>query len=425
MRLLKKISIRFFFLYFLLTIAPWLWFEFIPGFNYIAMGYRFVMKGIVTFFNDHLLHVKEVLNINGNGSGDTSYAWAEFYTIIMLSFFIAILWSLLDKKDKPNSMFTYWLPNLIRYNIIFVGLSYGIIKIFAQQMPFPTLSQLATPLGDFLPMRLSWMFMGYSQPYQMFSGVMELMVALLLLYKRTIPLGLIIGLGVFVNVFALNLSYDIPVKLYSMQIVLCCLYLLLIDYKKYLNFFILGKPATPTNNYEHRFTKRWQRIITIAFKAVFLLFFIGWNIVDCIRWHQETHTLENICIPHGVYNIKTFKKNHRITAIDAMDTLSWKDFVFDKQKKGSMKTKDTMFLNRYGRAYFIYDVDKSKQTINFKEGSNDSVGLFTMKYKLIDKRTLQLEGIFKKDTLFYELVRNEKPFPLAEKQFHWISEANR
>ena len=48
-------------------------------------------------------------------------------------------------------------------------------------MPFPALSQLATPLGDLLPMRFSWLFIGYSAPYQFFSGAMETIAGLLLL----------------------------------------------------------------------------------------------------------------------------------------------------------------------------------------------------------------------------------------------------
>jgi hypothetical protein len=56
---------------------------------------------------------------------------------------------------------------------------------------------------------------------------------------------------------------------------------------------------------------------------------------------------------------------------------------------------------------------------------SDSVSLFKMKYKFINKNTLQLEGVFKKDTLFYELIKSDKTFQLAERQFHWISEANR
>ena len=92
---------------------------------------------------------------------------------------------------------------------------------------------------------------------------------------------------------------------------------------------------------------------------------------------------------------------------------------------GSIKTADTTFLNRYGRAYFIYETDNSKKIIHFKEGMSDSVSLFKMKYKFINKNTLQLEGVFKKDTLFYELIKSDKTFQLAERKFHWISEANR
>ena len=81
-------------------------------------------------------------------------------------------------------------------------------------MPFPALSQLATPLGDLLPMRFSWLFIGYSVPYQFFSGAMETIAGLLLLYRRTVTAGLFAATGAFLNVVMINLSYDVPVKLY-------------------------------------------------------------------------------------------------------------------------------------------------------------------------------------------------------------------
>lgn len=425
MKPIKKISLRFFFLYFFLTIAPWSWFYFIPGLTYVTGWYTKGMQWIVFKFNDWFLHVKATLNTEGYGSGDTSYAWAEFYTIIILSLIIAVIWSFADNREKESRLLEYLTHNLIRYNIISVAFSYGIIKLFALQMPFPNLSQMATPLGEFLPMRFSWLFIGYSQPYEFFSGMAEVIVGLLLLYRRTIPLGLIVGLGVFVNVFAMNMCYDIPVKLYSIQIVICCIFLLAIDSSKYINFFILNRPTIPTTGYNYRFTKRWQRIGRVVLKTVFILFIVGWNIYDCINWYSETHTLDTNVIPHGLYNIKTYKKNNRVTAIDASDSLSWKDFIFDKDKSGSIRTADTMFMNRYGRAYFIYETDKTKQLINFKEGRKDSIGIFKMKYKLTGKNKLELDGVIKKDTVHYELVRKEEPFPLAECQFHWISEANR
>lgn len=425
MKYIKNTFYKFFFIYFLLTITPWTWFSFIPGTTYVTDYYTKGIQWIVFKFNDWFLHVKPKLNTEGYGSGDTSYAWAEFYTIIILSLFGAILWSAINKKETESKSLSYWLHTLIRYNLISVALSYGIIKLFALQMPFPNLSQLATPLGEFLPMRFSWMFIGYSQPYQFFSGFMEVTVGLLLLYRRTIPLGVIVGLGVFINVFAMNMCYDIPVKLYSMQIVICCFFLLAIDSRRYLNFFIFNKPTISTRAYNYRFTKKWQRVGCFVLKVAFVILTVGFNIYDCINWYKQNNAPETSVIPQGVYNIKTFKKNNQITAIDATDSLAWKDFIFDKGKLGSIKTADTTFWNKYGRAYFIYETDKAKQIISFKEGMSDSIPLFEMKYKLVNKNTLQLNGVFKKDTLFYELIKNNKTFPLAERQFHWISEANR
>ena len=421
---LKKALFRFFFIFFCWIIAPWLWLEIIPGVSLVTIYYRRAMEWLVTIINGNFLHVKEVLNMNGNGSGDTSYAWAEFYTIIILSILIAVIWTVFDKNKQESKSLSFWLHNLIRYNIIMAGLNYGIIKIFALQMPFPNLSQLATPLGDFLPMRFSWLFIGYSQPYEMFSGVMEIIVGLLLLYRRTIPLGLIVGLGVFTNVFLLNMCYDIPVKLYSMQIVICCVFLLVIDYRKYLNFFVFNKPTVPTTGFAFRFTKKWKRVGRIVLKTAFIVLVVVWNLYDCYNWYKEIHQPETAVIPYGVYHIKTFKKNNEITHIDLTDTLTWKDFIFDERNMGSIKTGDTTFMNRYGRAYFIYETDKPKNTIYFKEGRSDTLPLFEMRYKLLDKNQLQLQGVFKKDTLFYELVK-AKQFPLSKKQFHWISEANR
>ena len=61
----------------------------------------------------------------------------------------------------------------MRYYIAFTAFLYGIDKIFLLQMPFPNQSALATPLGDLLPMRFSWFFIGYSAPYEFFAGAME------------------------------------------------------------------------------------------------------------------------------------------------------------------------------------------------------------------------------------------------------------
>ena len=425
MKYIKNTVFRFLCIYFILTIAPWLWLGEIPGVSYIIDFYNKGMQWIVTHCNNWFLHVKNTLNLEGYGSGDTSYAWAEFYTIIILSFVVAVIWTVLDKKKTASSLQKYLLYNLVRYNLIMVAFSYGIIKLFALQMSFPGLSQLATPLGDLLPMRFCWMYMGYSVPYQTFSGIIEVIVGILLLYRRTIPLGVITGLGVFIHVFVLNLCFDIPVKLYSMQIVLGCFFLFAIDSKRYFDFFFFNKVALPTTNFDFYFVKRWQRISRIVLKVVFIIATVGLTFYESWSWYQQDNSTDKQIIKQGVYTIKTFKKNNEIVPIVLNDTLAWKDFIFDNERLGSINTKDTLFRKLYGRGYFTYEIDKSKQSILFRKMSSDTINLFVMKYKIIDKNNLQLKGLVKNDTLYYELVKSDRKFPLAERQFHWISEANR
>src|SRR5258708_36014653 len=99
---MKKILFRFFFIFFLLTISPWYWFSKIPGVLYLLGIYEKVDQYTVGLFNKHLLHVKGTLNINGGGRGDTSYAWAQFYTYLILSLLGCIVWTLVNRKRQSD-----------------------------------------------------------------------------------------------------------------------------------------------------------------------------------------------------------------------------------------------------------------------------------------------------------------------------------
>src|SRR6185312_5648793 len=184
-----------------------------------------LLDWIVIEANALFFYVRPVL-VPENGSGDTSMGWARLWTYLCLGVIGAIVWSVLDRKRPNYTHLNYWLVLFTRYYVIIIALGYGIIKLFGMQMVFPSLHQLATPLGDLLPMRFSWFFIGYSTPYQFFSGAMETLAALLLLYRRTSTLGVLVATGVFINVMMLNLCYDIPVKIFSMQMVFTCLFLL-------------------------------------------------------------------------------------------------------------------------------------------------------------------------------------------------------
>jgi uncharacterized membrane protein YphA (DoxX/SURF4 family) len=93
---------------------------------------------------------------------------------------------------------------------------YGFEKIFKHQFYLPEPNTLYTPLGQLHPDILFWSTMGISHSYSVFAGLAEVVPAVLLLWGRTRGLGAVLALGVLVNVVALNISFDISVKLYSL-----------------------------------------------------------------------------------------------------------------------------------------------------------------------------------------------------------------
>jgi hypothetical protein len=407
----------------LITITPWFWFYQIPGVDYLASFYNRVDSWIVGIFNSHLLHVKDTLNFNGGGSGDTSYAWAQFYTYLILSLLGCLVWTLVDRKREKYVTLDFILRNVVRYNIAMIAFSYGIIKLFSLQMPFPNLTQLVTPLGDFLPMRLSWMFLGYSTPYQAFSGIMEIIVGVLLLNRKTLTLGALMGVAVFTHVFLLNLSYDIPVKLFSMHLVIYCLFLASYDWRRIVDFFFLNKTVSGTKT-EIELTKKWQRVGRVVWKIAFVVMFILLPIKEAWATYKTESKADDSPINSGIYIVKTFKKNNDTISVSSNDDMTWKDFIFDKGGIGSINTLDTLFKQRYRRGYFSYIPDTVRQVILFRR-FRDTTPLFELQYKIPDEKRIDLWGKVRDDSLFFELVRTDRHFQLTEKQFHWISEANR
>lgn len=426
----RKMIFRFFFIFFSFLLAPWTWLDQIPGISKITTFftdyYYKAMDWAVERSNAYIFHVRKVL-VPINGSGDTSYAWAQIWMLLSIAVLGCLIWSIVDRKRNDYRHLNYWLCIITRYFIALMAFSYGIIKLFGQQMPFPSETMMATNLGDLLPMRLSWIFIGYSTPYQFFSGLMEVVTGLLLLSRRTATLGIMVGTAVFINVMAMNLSYDIPVKLFSMELVLMCLYLLANEYDRIACFLFLNRPAGICCLYQYNYPKKWMRITRIILKLAFIGCFVGYTFYSCFEFSREFDATKEVKpIKTGLYDVPVYVVNKDTVANLVSDTLRWQDIIFEKGGRGSIKTGDTAFRHIYRRAYFYYDIDSAKQLLNFTKMPGDSVNfILSMHYQLPDSNTINLWGVRKSDSLFIELKRSTRHFQLGERQFHWLSEYNR
>lgn len=104
------------------------------------------------------------------------------------------------------------LHALLRFLLILWLLIYAWSKLFLVQMGRLDYSDAPYTVGEKSPMGLLWTFMAYSPVIQFLAGLVELVVILLLVFRRTAWLGGLVGVVVMGTTFLLNLVYDVPVK---------------------------------------------------------------------------------------------------------------------------------------------------------------------------------------------------------------------
>ena len=84
----------------------------------------------------------------------------------------------------------------------------------------PGLVTLVKPVGHLSPDDMLWTFMGASTAYQMFTGIAEVAAGLLLIVPKAAVIGAIIAAADMLQVFVLNMSYDVGLKQTSSHLLL-------------------------------------------------------------------------------------------------------------------------------------------------------------------------------------------------------------
>lgn len=416
----QKIIFRFFFAYFVLYVGsyPWIWGENIPGSDKLLDYFYQFREWSLNIVNQTLHFYKTIPFYD---LGDNTSGWVQLYTTILFAFTVSILWSWMDRKRSNYNRLAYWFRILLRYTLIFSCFKFGFNKMFLFQMPFPSISQLSTPLGEYSPMRLLWLTMGYSSTYQFFAGCIEVLAGTLLVFRRTATFGTIVSLGVFMNVMMTNIGYDIGVKLFSIHLVIICIALLAFDYRRFLAL-VFNKQMPAGNSYSVRFSKTRMRILAIVGKLVMILLMIILPLKQHYTWFKNAKKPKNEGpIKPGVYQVKTFILNKDTIPYSYSDNLRWNDVIFDNASEGSIATGDTMFRQRYGRAYFKYVVDSTGHVIEIINRTADFkfIPLGKMHYEFLDSNTLILTGVLKNDSISAILSRTNRHFRLVENKIHW------
>jgi len=136
--------------------------------------------------------------------------------LLLATALLAGIWAMRARRTAATeARLWYGLHTGAAWFLALQLLEYGFDKVFKHQFYLPEPNTLYTPLGMLPPDLAYWSVLGASHTYSVFAGLLEVLPGLLLLWGRTRLVGGIMALAVLANVLALNIGFDISVKLWS------------------------------------------------------------------------------------------------------------------------------------------------------------------------------------------------------------------
>jgi hypothetical protein len=369
---------------------------------------------IIQLFGRIFFDIKEITS-RPNGSGDTTWNWIQQFSILVIAAFSTIVWFFVAKNRKNHEKLNYWFIVLLRYYLGYTMLFYGVVKVFPLQFGTMTTYRLYERLGEMSPMGLLWTFMAYSEGYQFFGGMAEIIAGSLLFFRRTTTFGALLSIGVLANIFALNVFYDVPVKIYSFWLMLIGIYLALDDAKRLWNFLVMNRATEPKNIADFS-DKKWFKISTISVKYLFLIGIFGPMFYE--YWENAKYVNMPKTAIYGPYQVEKFEKNN---IVSESDTLRWQEFFVDRRG-----ARNIIFVtNQNGlrkRVDFRNDVKNHQLFMTDYTSTTDTVK-YAFSYIQADSSSLYLKGKIKTDSFKVSLKKMlRKDFLLNKRGFHWINE---
>lgn len=412
--LFQKTIFRFVFAYFLLYTIPFP-LDMVPGLGGVAYELtESVWDKVVPWFGEEVLGTKEI-TIKPAGSGDTTWNYVQLLLMVLLAAFMTLIWSILDRKRINYERLYYWSIVFMRYYLAFVLMGYGFAKVFKSQFPEPGLMSLMQPFGDSSPMGLAWNFVGYSFGFNLFTGLGEAIAGFLLLFRRTKVLGGFMGIAVMSNIVVMNYCYDIPVKLFSTNLLLMIFFVLAPDFKRILNFLIFNKAVIPTDLSSH-FTNAKLNKAALVLK-ILIIGYSFYGTYERYSGPQEWGDRAPKPALYGIYDVQNFAINRDTLPPLMTDDRRWKNMVIN------WKNNAAVIMMPGNKKYYGFVPDTVSQTIkmyNYRDSANQNT---ILEYARPTPDSLVIKGIWINDTLDIQFTRRDKKdFLLMNRGFHWINE---
>jgi hypothetical protein len=249
----------------------------------------------------------------------------------------------------------------------------------------------------------------------MFAGCAEAAAGLLLLLPQTALLGALLAAADMTQVFMLNMTYDVPLKLMSFHLLLISLFLIAPESPRLARFFLGNETVGPSRETPLFRTARANRI-ALWLQIAFAVWLLAINVVSAVHlWNMQSKGRTRSPL-FGAWTVQTMMIDGIERAPLLTDPDRWRRLIFDYDTAMRVQTIDGE-LHRSG-----LKLDAVKRTFDLSRDSDPTqTAHFVYDRKAPDAMTL--DGDMNGHPVHMELAReDEKKLLLESRGFHWVQD---
>ena len=385
-----------------------------------SFGKYWPLADLTTWTAKHVFRISHPVTYYASGSGDKLFDWVQNFCILVIAVAAAAIWSFFDRHRAQYRSLHKWFHLFMRFALSAQLFAYGANKFFPVQMGLPSLTRLLEPYGNLSLRGVLWSSVGASPAYEVFTGSAELLAGILLVFPRTATLGALVALADMIQVFTLNMTYDIQVKLFSFHLILYSLFLLAPEMRRLATFFFTDSPTSPSEKVPLFRNVRAMRLAVVA-QIILGLYLLGVNLYANAQYWKFTGPNRPKPSLYGIWNVDRMwidgvERSPLLTDYDR-----WRRVIFDSRIVMQFQRMDDTF-----GGYWSATDDKAKKIILTKlndRGLNSKERIGDLIFDRPAQDQLVFEGTFAghKTKMELKLIDREK-FRLVNSGFHWVIE---
>jgi uncharacterized membrane protein YphA (DoxX/SURF4 family) len=385
-----------------------------PGFQLPQFGTVWPMREITVWVAQNIFGVTAPLVFTGGNSADTLFHWVQTFWLLVAAAIVTGVWFLLETKRSDDQALAAWFRLFLRFALAAQMFYYGMAKVIPTQFQRPSLVTLIQPVGHLSLTDLLWTFIGASTPYQVITGIAELLAGILLVVPKTTPLGAVIALADMLQVFILNMTYDFGLKGISFHLILMSLFLLAPDARRLASVLVLDRPA-PASAHRPLFrTARANRNALIAQVVFGLYLLVMFTNLSLRFWYTQGDGRPRSPL-YGIWDVERLSIDGQVRPPEQNDyDRRWRRVIFDATDVVAFQRTDDSIAH-YGVAE-----GSTAERIRLRKGTSQRWSS-TFTAQRPTREQLILEGEMDGYAIRLQLRLVElDTFPLLHSGFRWI-----